>query len=163
MNNADSEIAKIEKVVVGSGVGRLPQTTNFEEKILPNILEEMGALTGQKPGTRTAKKSIAGFKIRQGNLVGLIVTLRASRKSAFIKKLIAITLPRIRDFRGISKKSIDKNGNLTIGIKEHIVFPEITTESAKTNFGMQITLVPKKRQAKHAAELYKNIGIPFEK
>ena len=120
-------------------------------------------MTGQKPVRRPAKKSIAGFKMREGNIVGIMVTLRGVRAYSFLQKLIHTVLPRVRDFRGVSLTGVDTNGNLTIGIKEHIVFPEMSAELSKVNFGLEATIVPKVPGREEALELYKEIGIPFKK
>ncbi len=154
---------QLEKVVVNAGIGRLSQSAGFTDKILPELEAEFASFTGQKPVLKTAKKSIAGFKIREGNVVGIMATLRGVRMVGFINKLVNIALPRVRDFRGVPLKNVDKNGNLTIGIKEHIVFPEVNAESSKLNFGLQATIVPKVRGRGKALDLYKLIGIPFSK
>ncbi|MBI3046614.1 MAG: 50S ribosomal protein L5 [Candidatus Harrisonbacteria bacterium] len=153
----------LEKIVVNTGVGRLSSQPNFEEKILPEVIKEMSFLTGQKPAVRPAKISIAGFKLRSGTAVGLKTTLRKQRMEEFLKKVIRVVLPRVRDFRGLKKESVDKSGNLTIGLKEYLVFPEINSEVAKTNFGLEITIVPKLKKKEKAMELYKELGIPFKK
>ena len=132
---------KLEKVVINIGIGRLSTQPNFESKILPDIIKELTIITGQKPSPRPAIKSISGFKLRQGTIVGLKTTLRGDRMKSLMSKLVNITLPRVRDFRGIDQGAIDKNGNLNIGLKEHLVFPEISPEHSKVNFGMQFTLV----------------------
>ena len=151
----------LEKIVVNVGTGRLSSQPNFEDKTLPELMKEIGAITGQKPAVRPAKQSIAGFKLRAGTTVGLKVTLRRKRMNEFLKKMVKVVLPRVRDFRGIKMEAVDKNGNLTIGIKEQWVFPEINQETSKVNFGMEITLVPKLRDKKGAMELYRELGIPF--
>lgn len=155
--------SKIEKVVVNSGIGRLSQQSGFSDKILPEIEREFAAITGQKGALRAARKSIAGFKIREGNFVGIMTTLRGKRMETFLKKVIGIVLPRVRDFRGIDSKSIDGSGNITIGLKEQVVFPEISAEATKVNFGLQMIIVPKIQKKDKAVELYKEIGIPFKK
>src|SRR3989344_2633914 len=155
--------SKLEKIVVNSGVGRMSALPNFEEKILPDLVKEISTITGQKPSSRGAKKSIAGFKLRQGNIVGLMVTLRGKRMMAFLDRLNSIVLPRLRDFRGLNLKGIDQNGNLSIGLKEQLVFPEITPEHSKVNFGMQITVVTKDKSREKAIELYRELGIPLQK
>jgi large subunit ribosomal protein L5 len=152
---------KIEKVVVNVGVGRRSQEVQFEEKILPSIMEDLAALTGQKPQTRPARKSIAGFKVRKGQIVGLRVTLRGKRARDFVERLVNIVLPRVRDFRGLPLKNVDAGGNLTIGIREHTVFPEISPEHVKVNFGLQVTIVPSLRDREKALELYKELKIPL--
>lgn len=156
---------KLEKIILNVGVGRLSALPNFTEKTLPAIIEESSALAGQKPQIRQAKKSIAGFKLRAGTAVGLKTTLRGLRMERFFKKLLNVVLPRIRDFRGISKISVDNSGNLSMGIKEHLVFPELNPETSKANFGLEITIVPKIQIRNHdkAIEFYKSLGIPFKK
>ncbi|MDD5430968.1 MAG: 50S ribosomal protein L5 [Candidatus Pacebacteria bacterium] len=158
-------INKLDKIVVNVGTGRLSAMPGFEDKMLPEIIKDISAITGQKPETRPAKKSIAGFKLRQGTIVGLKTTLRGKRMEDFLVRLLRIVLPRVRDFRGIDLKSVDQNGNLTIGIKEHLVFPEIFAETSKTNFGIEATIVPKLRIRNHekAVEFYRTLGVPFKK
>lgn len=154
-------VPRIEKISVNIGVGRASQNPNFQDKILPGIMKEMAAIVGQKPKTTSAKKSISGFKTRQGQTVGLTVTLRRQKMYDFLERLIKIVLPRVRDFRGINPKSIDSKGNLSIGFREHIVFPEIKPETSKVDFGLEITIVTNSKNKKEALELYKLIGIPF--
>ncbi len=156
---------KLDKAVVNIGIGRLSQQPNFEDKVLPEIIKEITTITGQKPSSREAMKSIAGFKLRQGTIVGLKTTLRGKYMNSLISKIVNVTLPRVRDFRGINTTAIDKNGNLNFGFKEHLVFPEISPEQTKVNFGIQITLVPKNpiKSKEEAVEFYKKIGIPFKK
>lgn len=151
----------IEKVVVNCGVGRRSQEPQFEEKILPGIMNDLAAITGQKPHHRTAKKSIAGFKLRMGTIVGLRTTLRGKRALDFVKRLVHTALPRVRDFRGLPLTNVDRDGNLTFGIREHIVFPEISPEHAKANFGLEVTIVPSSRDRDRAIELYRSLGVPL--
>ena len=158
-----NDYKKLEKVVVNVGVGRLSSQPNFEDKILPEIMKELSLITGQKAATRPATQSIAGFKTRAGTIVGLKTTLRGNRLREFLGKFIHVVLPRVRDFRGIKASAIDAGGNLTIGLKEHLVFPEIIPELSKVNFGMEVTLVPKISDPAKAFELYKSLGIPFGK
>ena len=154
----------LEKIVINIGIGRLSATPNFEDKLLPEIMKEISIITGQKSAERAAKKSIAGFKLRAGTTVGLKTTLRGKRMKDFLNKLVNVTLPRVRDFRGIDLKSLDKNGNLNIGIKEHWVFPEIIQETSKANFGMEITIVPRfAKDKERAIKLYRELGIPLKK
>lgn len=154
---------RIEKVVVNVGVGRTSQQPSFKDKLLPEIQKELAAITGQKPSGRSAKKSIAGFKLREGQLVGLSVTLRGSRMYDFIRKVTSSVYPRVRDFRGINLKNIDKQGNLNLGFREHVVFPEVVPEASAVSFGLQVTLVGRniKNQAQ-ALALYKKIGFRFK-
>ena len=152
----------IEKVVVNCGVGRRSQEPQFEEKILPGVMQDLAAITGQKPEIRTAKKSIAGFKLRMGQTVGLRMTLRGKRASDFVQRLVHAGLPRVRDFRGLPLSNVDRGGNLTLGIRDHIVFPEISPEHTKVNFGFEITIVPTPRDRDRALEFYKTLGIPLQ-
>jgi large subunit ribosomal protein L5 len=152
----------LEKIVVSAGVGRLRQRPGFDENVLPLIEKELMAITGQKPAPRAARKSIAGFKIRAGDIVGLKVTLRGKRMDDFLKKLVGVVIPRIRDFHGIDPKQIDSEGNLTIGIREHIVFPEVNPDEVKFDFGFEITLVSKIKDKEEAYELFKSLGVPLK-
>jgi len=152
----------LEKIVIATGVGRLRQRPSFDENILPIIEKDLTAITGQKPARRTARKSIAGFKIREGDVVGLKVTLRGKRMNDFLKRLVEVVMPRIRDFHGIEPKQIDKEGNLTIGIREHIVFPEINPDETKFDFGLEITLVSAMKDGEKGYELLKSLGVPLK-
>lgn len=156
---------KLDKVVVNVGVGRFSTQPNFEDKFVPEVVKELSSITGQKPSLRPAQKSISGFKLREGTVVGLKTTLRGRRMDSMVSKVVHVALPRVRDFRGISADAIDKNGNLNIGLKEHLVFPEIVPEHSKVNFGMQLTMVPKFpiKERSAAIEFYKKIGVPFKK
>ncbi|KKR88867.1 MAG: 50S ribosomal protein L5 [Candidatus Wolfebacteria bacterium GW2011_GWA2_42_10] len=154
---------RLEKIVVNIGIGRLSQQPNFEEKLLPEIIKDLTSITGQKPAPTPAKKSIAGFKIRKGQIVGLKITLRRRRMRDFLEKLINIVFPRVKDFRGIDLKSVDEKGNLTVGFKEHVVFPEINIETSKVDFGLEINIVSNAGTKEEAIELYKLLGIPFKK
>ena len=154
----------LEKVVVNVGVGKKAVSqSGFDSKILPEISKELSQLTGQKPATRAATKSIAGFKLRQGMVVGLKVTLRGKRMIDFVERFNKIVLPRLRDFRGIDLKNIDQGGGLSIGLQDHLVFPEINPETSKANFGLQITLVPKVKDRQSAIDFYRQIGVPLKK
>ena len=151
-------LPKIEKVVINIGLGRALK----DEKFLELAMKDLALITGQKPKATLAKRSIANFKTRKGMIVGAMVTLRGQRMHDFISHLINITLPRTRDFQGISAKSLDKNGNLTIGVKEHIVFPEIKSEEVRNIFGFEITIVVKAKNKEEALTLYKAIGFPIK-
>jgi len=153
----------IEKIVINVGVGKRSQESNFEDKILPEIEKNLSIITGQKPSRQGAKKSIAGFKIRTGQIVGLKITLRGLRMKDFLSKIINFALPRVKDFRGLSLKNVDKNGNLNIGFKEQIVFPEIIPEKTNIIFGLQVTIVPKVQKRDSAIDLYRRLGVPFKK
>lgn len=158
----DLEVPRVEKIVVNVGVGRLSQQPNFEDKILPELIKNFSLITGQKPALCKAKKSIAGFKIRTGQIVGLKTTLRRKRMSDFFEKLIKIIFPRIRDFKGISLENIDNQGNMSVGLKENTVFPEINPEISKVDFGMEISIVIKAKNKEEAIKLYRILGIPLK-
>ena len=158
----DLAVPKIEKIVVNVGVGKMGQQTGFQDKILPEVIKSVANITGQKPQTTAAKKSISGFKLRQGQVVGIKATLRGKRMYDFLKKLITIVFPRVKDFRGVSLENIDKQGNLSVGFKENVVFPEINAETSKADFGVEVTMVSKVKNQKEAVELYKLMGFPFK-
>lgn len=153
----------LEKVVVNVGLGKMSQQSSFESKILPEIRQELAIITGQYPSLCVAKKSIAGFKLREGQVVGLKVTLRGKRMYDFIEKIVSIVLPRVRDFRGVDLKSVDEKGNLNLGFKEHVVFPEIQQDSTSVDFGVQIAAVTRAKKREHAVALYQKLGFLFKK
>jgi len=157
-------VPKIEKVLVNTGFGRLigGKTSDEQKKIYEAILNDLALITGQRPVLTRAKKSISGFKIRQGLPIGAKVTLRGKRMTDFLERLIHIGLPRSRDFRGIEEKSFDKAGNLTVAIKEHISFPEILPEKVKTIFGFEITVVTTAKKREEGLELLKLLGFPIK-
>lgn len=156
---------KIEKVVVNTSFGKLATNTpDFTAKVLPDISEQFSAIVGQKGQERPARISISGFKLREGIIIALRATLRGARARHFIERAVSIAMPRIRDFHGIKSSGIDRDGNLTFGIREHSVFPEIILEKVRFPFGMEVTIVPKARMDRaEALEFYKSLGIPFEK
>ena len=156
-------VPRLEKIVVNVGVGRLSQQSNFEEKILPEIIKDLSIITGQKPASAKAKKSIAGFKIRAGQTVGLKTTLRSKRMYDFLERLNSVAFPRVKDFRGINLKNVDNNGNLTVGFKEHVIFPEINVEASKIDFGLEISIVSNAKKREEAIELYRQLGLPLKK
>lgn len=151
-------LPKLQKVVINIGLGRALK----DEKFLEIALRDLGLITSQKPKITRAKKSIANFKTREGAAIGAMVTLRRARMYDFINRLINIALPRTRDFRGINAGSLDKNNNLTIGIKEHTVFPEVSGEEIKNIFGFEITLVIRAKNKEEALALYKSLGFPIK-
>ena len=152
----------LEKIVVNVGLGRLSHEPNFEAKILPEIEKEIALITSQKPAKRPAKKSIAGFKIREGDIVGLKITLRQNRMEDFLNRLNNLVLPRVKDFRGLSLKNIDTNGNLNIGLKDQFIFPEINPNVSRFNFGLQITMVSKISNREKMIDFYRSIGVPLK-
>lgn len=152
-------LPRLEKVVVNVGVGKDKAKPGFSEQ----VEKSLAVLTGQKPASRRARQAIAGFKIRQGDKVGLQVTLRGQRMEDFVIKLANIVLPRMRDFRGLKVTSLDQNGNYTLGITEHIVFPEISTEQAENLFGLAITITTTAKNAQEGKVLLEAWGLPFQK
>ena len=152
-----------EKIVVNTGIGRLSQQSQFEDKILPEIMKEVALITGQKPQVRRARESIAGFKTRKNQIVGLRVILRRDRMVDFFERLMHAVFPRVRDFRGIDPKNVDALGSLNIGIKEQVVFPEIVPEESRVNFGIQVTIVPRVRNREESLSLYRETGVPLKK
>ncbi len=153
---------QIERVVVNIGVGKKRDQQGFDEKILPEISKELALITGQRPSYRPARKSIAGFKIREGDVVGLKVTLRGQRMADFLTRVINVALPRVRDFRGIDLSNIDEMGNLNFGFRDQTVFPEVDMDTSNVSFGFQVTVVPKKRNRENAIDLYRTIGVPLK-
>jgi large subunit ribosomal protein L5 len=157
-------VPKIEKVVINVGFGRMisGKTPEEQKKVYQPILEDLALISGQWPILTRAKKSISGFKIRKGMPVGAKVTLRKQRMYDFLDRLIHIALPRSRDFRGIDPQSVDKEGNLTIGIKEQICFPEILPEKARFIFGFEVTVVSSAKNKKEGLEFFKLLGFPIK-
>jgi len=149
---------RIEKVIVSVGTGRVVKEPKLQERIEKDLIK----ITGQKPAVRKAKKSIAGFKIREGMDIGLMVTLRGKRMYDFMDRLIAVALPRSRDFRGLDPKSFDGNGNLSIGIKEQNIFPEVSYESLKDIFSLGITIATNAKSKEEGSELLKLMGFPIK-
>ena len=158
-------VPKIEKVVLNTGFGKLisGKTSNEQKKIPEAIANDLTMIAGQKTVLTKAKKSIAGFKIRKGMVVGTAVTLRKKKMFDFLDRLIHIVLPRTRDFQGIDSKVVDKSGNMTIAIKEHIVFPEILPEKVKSIFGLEITVVTTAKNKEEGLELLRLLGFPIKK
>ncbi|MCM3164455.1 MULTISPECIES: 50S ribosomal protein L5 [Bacillaceae] len=150
---------KIEKIVINMGVGDAVSNS----KALDVAVEELGQITGQKPVVTKAKKSIAGFRLREGMPIGAKVTLRGERMYQFLDKLISVSLPRVRDFRGVSKKSFDGRGNYTLGVKEQLIFPEIDYDKVNKVRGMDIVIVTTANTDEEARELLTQFGMPFQK
>jgi len=152
------QVPKFTKVVINVGIGSLKDKKKIE--VIENRLNK---ISGQKPALRGSKKSIASFKVREGDPVGLVVTLRGARMFAFIDKLILVAFPRTKDFRGLSKKGIDEMGNYSIGVKENTIFPETSDEDLKDVFGMTITIGTTASNKKEALAFLSYIGFPFKK
>ena len=154
----DLAVPRIIKVAVNIGIGKALKDKKMQE----TISKDLAMITGQKPVPCLAKGAISGFKIRKGMKVGLKTTLRGKKMYEFLDRLVGATIPRIRDFRGLLEKSIDKEGNLTIGMKEHIVFPEIAHEDVRLIFGLEITVVTNAKDRNEAVELFRLLGFPIK-
>ncbi len=153
------QVPKLEKIVVNMGVGEA--ITN--SKLLDAAMADMSTITGQKPKLCRAKLSVAAFKLREGMPIGCKVTLRGNRMYEFYDRLVNVSMPRIRDFRGVPNKSFDGRGNYTLGIKEHIIFPEIDYDKIMQGFGMDITIVTTATTDEQALELLTLLNMPFKK
>lgn len=149
---------KVVKVVISTGVGKVK-----DKNKIALIEDRLAKITGQRAAPRGAKKSIAAFKMRQGDVVGYQVTLRGKRKYDFLEKLVHVALPRTRDFRGLKSSAIDEMGNLTIGIKEHTIFPETADEDLRDVFGFAVTLVSTAKNKKEAEAFFRHLGFPLQK
>ncbi len=159
-----SNLNKIEKIVVNVGLGRLSSQPQFTEKIFPAVVKDVSLITGQKPRQTTAKKSIAGFKTREGQVIGVMVTLRGKRAQDFLERLVVTALPRVKDFRGIDVKNVDNDGNLNLGLREHLVFPQINPEESQYSFGLQVSVVLKAiKNRSEAIDLYRELGVPLKR
>jgi len=150
-------VPRLHKIVVNMGVGEATQNA----KVLDPAVNELGQITGQKPVVTRAKKSIAAFKVRQGQSIGAMVTLRGDRMYEFFDRLVSIVLPRVRDFKGVSTKSFDGRGNYTIGLHDQLIFPEISYEKVDKQKGMNVTIVTTAPNDNQARSLLKHMGMPF--
>jgi large subunit ribosomal protein L5 len=151
------QVPRLEKVVVNMGVGEATQNAKLIEK----AAEELAVITGQKPAIRRARKSIANFKLRQGQAIGCTVTLRGTRMWEFFDRLVNVSLPRVRDFKGVSPKAFDGRGNYSLGIREQIIFPEINYDSVERITGLNITVVTSARNDAEGKALLAHLGMPF--
>lgn len=149
---------RVKSISVSSGTGSFKDKKKFDI-----VMDRLAKITGQKPSPRGAKKAIASFKSRQGDVIGALVTLRGSRAVAFLEKLVNVALPRTKDFRGVPASSIDEMGNITIGVREHTVFPETSDEELKDVFGMGITITTTARNSDEARAYLAHLGVPFAK
>ena len=150
-------IPRVEKVVINMGLGEAIANA----KIVDTAADELRAVTGQKPVTTKAKKSIAAFKLRQGMPIGTMVTLRGDRMYEFLDRLVSVALPRVRDFRGVSPKAFDGRGNYTLGVRDQLIFPEIDFNKVDKTRGMNISIVTTARDDEQARALLKALGMPF--
>lgn len=153
------QVPKLEKIVLNMGLGEAVQNV----KILDAAASEIGLIVGQQPVITKAKKSIAGFKLREGMPIGCMVTLRGDRMYSFFTKLVDVAIPRVRDFQGVSKKGFDGRGNYTLGIKEHIIFPDIDIDKTDKIKGMNITFVTTAKTDDEGRSLLAHMGMPFKK
>lgn len=151
---------RIKKVVISSATGT---GMRKDQKRNEHISGRIARITGQKPALKGAKKSVASFKVRQGDPIGVMVTLRGARMHSFLDKLLNISIPRTKDFRGLERKIVDDIGNITIGVKEHTIFPETADEDIRDVFGMAITIVTTAKTKKEATAFFEMIGVPFKK
>lgn len=154
-----NQVPRLEKIVINVGLGKAKD----DKKIIETANNTLTKITGQKPIETTAKLSIAGFKLREGNKIGLKVTLRGDKMYEFLDRLINVVLPRLRDFHGVSAKAFDKSGNYSIGLTDQSVFPELTFEETTTAHGMQAVMVIRCEEQAHAKALLTKFGMPFEK
>ncbi len=148
----------IEKVIVSVGTGKMSRNDKKKNEF---IASRLAIITGQKPSARRAKQSIASFKLREGDVIGQMVTMRGNHMSTFLDKLVNIAIPRTRDFRGFRTSSIDAMGNFTLGIKEHTIFPETADEDLKDVFGLALTIVVSTRNKQESIDFLEHIGFPF--
>ncbi|MCK4553988.1 50S ribosomal protein L5 [Candidatus Parcubacteria bacterium] len=155
----DLAAPKLDKAVVNVGFGRHTK----EKQYIDNVINSLTRITGQKPVLTKAKKSISAFKVREGSIIGAMVTLRGKRMYDFVEKLVHISFPRVRDFRGISEKSVDAQGNLSVGFREHLAFPEIKADEVDKIHGLEICIGTTAKNKKEGLELLKLLGFPFKK
>ena len=153
------QVPKLEKVVINMGIGK----DNKDTKAIESAEKEISLITGQKPVITRAKKSIAGFNLRKGDICGLMVTLRGDRMWEFLDRMITVALPRVRDFNGLPPDSVDGRGSYTIGIKEHVIFPEVDYNTIYKIRGMNVTIVTTAKSPEETVELLREIGIPIRR
>ena len=152
------QAVKVSKVVLSTGTGKID-----DKRKIALIQDRLYRITGQKPARRPARKSIASFKLREGDIIGYQVTLHGKSMTSFLDRLIHIALPRMRDFRGIDPRSVDEMGNMTIGVKEHTIFPEVSDEDLADIFGLSVTIVTSSKDQKEARTFFEHLGFRFKK
>ncbi len=153
------EVPRIVKVVINVGVGKIVK----DAKQIDTIIADIAKITGQAPVKTIARKSIAGFKVREGQVVGIMVTLRGEKMYSFLDKLINVALPRVKDFQGVKREGFDGNGNYHLGLKEHLVFPEISAEAIDHTFGLEVSIVTNAGSDEPVRELLTQMQFPFKK
>jgi len=162
-------VPKVEKIVINTGVGKMvnarkgKEVAEGDEDLIKDLISEFSLITAQRPQIVRARQSIAGFKLREGTIVGVKATLRGNRMHDFLARLIHVAFPRTRDFRGLEERSVDEGGNMTIGIREQIIFPEIPHDKVRQMWGMEVTIVTSAKNREEAVELLKGLGVPFQK
>lgn len=154
-----NEVPRLQKITVGVGLGKAKD----DKKVIETAINTLTKITGQKPVNTYAKKSIASFKLREGNMIGIKATLRGERMYEFADRMINIVLPRLRDFHGVSAKAFDAQGNYSLGFVDQSVFPELTFDETTTTHGLQVTFTVSAKQPEHAQALLTKLGMPFEK
>jgi large subunit ribosomal protein L5 len=157
--NNPHDVPTVEKIVINIGLGRAKD----DKKVMETAANTLRKITGQQPVETIAKQSIAGFKLREGNKIGLKVTLRGERMYEFMDRLINIVLPRLRDFHGVKAGAFDRSGNYSLGLVDQSVFPELSFEETTTTHGLQVVFVIKSEQVEHSRALLEKLGMPFEK
>ena len=162
-------VPKVKKIVINTGVGKMinarigKEVAEGDEDLIKDLISEFSLITAQHPQIIRARKSISGFKLREGMIAGAKATLRGNRMYDFLARLIHIAFPRTRDFRGLEERSVDESGNMTIGISEQIIFPEIPHDKVRQMWGMEATIVTSAKNREEAVELLKGLGMPFKK
>jgi large subunit ribosomal protein L5 len=154
-----NQVPRVQKVVINAGVGR----ATADSKHLETVGQTLATISGQAPVTTKAKRSVAGFKLREGNAIGTMVTLRGERMYSFLDRLVAVALPRIRDFRGISEKAFDPSGNYSLGVTDQTIFPEVSFEDASRSHSLQINIVTSAKTEAEGRRLLELIGFPFRR
>lgn len=155
----DSAIPKIVKISLNVGVGRHTKDKSY----IDNVVASLTRITGQKPVLTKSRKSISAFKVREGNIVGVAVTMRGARMYDFLEKLINVTFPRVRDFRGVADTIIDRTGNLSYGFREHLAFPEVKADEVDNPHGLQVTVTTTAKTREEGLEMFRLLGFPFKK
>ena len=154
------QVPKLEKIVVNMGLGRISEAGR-QSRVIEDAVSELAAITGQRPVVTKARRSVAGFKLREGQPIGCMVTLRGEKMYEFFDRLVNLALPRVRDFKGLSPGAFDGSGNYTVGIREHLIFPEIDYSKVQHNKGMNVSVITTSRTDGEAQELLRCLGVPF--
>lgn len=156
------QVPRLDKIVVNMGLGRLSEAGR-QAKVIEDAVSELASITGQRPVVTKARRSVAGFKLREGQPIGCMVTLRGERMYEFFDRLVNLALPRVRDFKGLSPRAFDGSGNYTLGIREHLIFPEIDYSKVQHSKGMNVSVITTSKTDEEAMELFECLGVPFAK